>query len=89
MNDWVIEYNGWDPLKHPLREALCTLGNGYFAARGALEEKSVNKYNYPGTYLACGYNRAVSNIKGKKIENEDIESIEQSRRHPGSGCNDK
>jgi trehalose/maltose hydrolase-like predicted phosphorylase len=72
MNDWVIEYNGWDPLKHPLREALCTLGNGYFAARGALEEKSANKYNYPGTYLACGYNRAISNIKGRKIENEDL-----------------
>ena len=72
MNDWVIEYDGRDVSKHPLREALCTLGNGYFATRGAMEEKIANEYNYPGTYLACGYNRAVSNVKDKKIENEDL-----------------
>jgi len=72
MNNWIIEYDDWNPKQHPLREALCTLGNGYFAARGAMEEKSADQYNYPGTYLACGYNRAVSKIKDKEIENEDL-----------------
>jgi trehalose/maltose hydrolase-like predicted phosphorylase len=72
MDNWNIVYTGWDEKEHPLREALCTLGNGYFAARGALEEQKANGYNYPGTYLAGGYNRAVSEIKAKKIENEDL-----------------
>jgi trehalose/maltose hydrolase-like predicted phosphorylase len=72
MDNWKIVYTGWNEKKHPLREALCTLGNGYFATRGALEEQKANRFNYPGTYLAGGYNRAVSEIKGKKIENEDL-----------------
>ena len=71
-DDWKIIYNDWDPEKHPLREALCTLGNGYFATRGAMEEMKAAGSNYPGTYLGGGYNRAVSDIQGKKIENEDL-----------------
>ncbi len=69
---WKIIYNEWNPEEHPLREALCTLGNGYFGTRGAMEELKANKFNYPGTYLAGGYNRAVSQIKDKNIENEDL-----------------
>ncbi len=72
MNNWIIEYNDWNPECHPTREALCTLGNGYFATRGAMEELPAGDVNYPGTYLAGGYNRAVSQIKGKEIENEDL-----------------
>ena len=71
-NNWHITYDKWNPEQHPLREALCTLGNGYFATRGAMEELKANDFNYPGTYLAGGYNRAVSEIKDKKIENEDL-----------------
>lgn len=72
MDNWKIVYTGWNEKEHPLREALCTLGNGYFATRGALEEQKANNFNYPGTYLAGGYNRAVSEIKEKKVENEDL-----------------
>jgi trehalose/maltose hydrolase-like predicted phosphorylase len=72
MKNWIIEYKDWNPEQHPLRETLCTLGNGIIATRGAMEEVSAGKYNYPGTYLACGYNRAISRIKGKEIENEDL-----------------
>ncbi|MBS0010132.1 MAG: glycoside hydrolase family 65 protein [Bacteroidales bacterium] len=72
MNNWILRYEGWNPEQQPLRESLCTLGNGVFATRGALEEVPENKYNYPGTYLAGGYNRAKSNIAGKEIENEDL-----------------
>lgn len=72
MNEWVLEYDKWKPEQQPLVEALCTLGNGYFATRGALEIAGDNEYNYPGTYLAGGYNRAISEIKDKKVENEDL-----------------
>ncbi len=68
----MIEYEGWDPKQHPLQEALCTLGNGYFAARGALEMEKDTGFNYPGTYMAGGYNRMKSKIKGRVIENEDL-----------------
>ncbi len=72
MSNWTVIYNGWNQKEHPLREALCTLGNGYFATRGAMEEIPENGFNYPGTYLAGGYNRAVSEIHGREIENEDL-----------------
>ncbi len=71
-DEWKIVYNNWNPEEHSLREALCTLGNGYFAARGAMEELRRNNLNYPGTYLAGGYDRAVSKIKDREIENEDL-----------------
>jgi trehalose/maltose hydrolase-like predicted phosphorylase len=71
-DDWNIEYKEWNNEQHPLREALCTLGNGYFATRGAMEESGAINNNYPGTYLAGGYNRAVSIIHNKEIENEDL-----------------
>lgn len=63
---------GWEPKEQKQREAICTLGNGYFATRGAVEENSNNGVNYPGTYLAGGYNRAKTEISGKTIENEDF-----------------
>ncbi len=73
MNDsWTIIYTGWDPKQQPLRESLCTLGNGYFCTRGAAEEMTENGYNYPGTYLAGGYNRATTEIQGETVENEDL-----------------
>ncbi len=70
--DWTVTYKGFNEEEHPLQEALCTLGNGYFATRGALEMEKDNEYNYPGTYLAGGYNRMKSEIQGKVIENEDL-----------------
>lgn len=71
-NNWHIEYEEWDASRHPLQEALCALGNGYFVTRGSLEMEKDNEYNYPGTYLAGGYNRMQSRIQGKTIENEDL-----------------
>ncbi|MCC9138009.1 glycoside hydrolase family 65 protein [Pontibacter silvestris] len=73
MADWKITYDSWKPEEQPLREALCTLGNGYFATRGAAEESTDDeKVNYPGTYLAGGYNRLVSKVADRDIENEDF-----------------
>ncbi|AKD04848.1 glycosyl hydrolase family 65 protein [Pontibacter korlensis] len=73
MQEWKIAYDKWQPEYQQLREALCTLGNGYLAARGAFEENSAEPgAHYPGTYLAGGYNRLTSEITGEKIENEDL-----------------
>jgi trehalose/maltose hydrolase-like predicted phosphorylase len=72
MKDWKVIYNDWIPEQQPLREALCTLGNGYFATRGAAEEADAGGAHYPGTYLACGYNRMTSEVSGRKVENEDL-----------------
>lgn len=72
MRTWYLEYDGFDPNNEPLREAICTLGNGYFATRGASEFHHADGVHYPGTYLAGGYNRLASEVAGKIIENEDL-----------------
>lgn len=54
------------------REALLTVGNGYFGTRGALEESEANEYNYPGTYMAGLYNRLKTQIDDRIVENEDL-----------------
>lgn len=72
MNGWTLTYNEWDPAKEPLREALCTLGNGYFATRGAAEWAKAGDPHYPGTYLAGGYNRLETEVSGRTVENEDL-----------------
>jgi trehalose/maltose hydrolase-like predicted phosphorylase len=72
MERFSITYDNWRPEQQRLREALCTLGNGYIATRGAAEESANDAFNYPGTYLAGGYNRAKTEISGRTIENEDF-----------------
>lgn len=72
MHNWKLIYKDFKPSKQCLREALCTLGNGYFATRGAAVESSADDTHYPGTYLAGGYNRLKTEIAGRMIENEDL-----------------
>jgi len=69
---WTLQYNDYQPEQEKLREALCTLGNGYFATRAAAPEHHDDAYHYPGTYLAGGYNRLPSTVSGQVIENEDL-----------------
>ena len=73
--DWTLSYDGFDPTAEGLREALCTLGNGYFATRGAAEESEADEVHYPGTYVAGGYNRRVTELAGRSIENEDLVNL--------------
>jgi alpha,alpha-trehalase len=75
VSEWTLVYEGFDPEKEGLREALCTLGNGYFATRGAGPEAEADDIHYPGTYLAGGYNRVKTEISGKEIENEDLVNL--------------
>ncbi|MGQ3685657.1 MAG: glycoside hydrolase family 65 protein [Candidatus Loosdrechtia sp.] len=72
MSNWILTYEGFDPKTENLREALCTLGNGYFATRGAAPEAEADDIHYPGTYLAGGYNRLKTEIAGRIVENEDL-----------------
>lgn len=69
---WTLSYDKYDAAKQGLREALCTLGNGYFATRGAFCEEEADGTHYPGTYLAGGYNRLGTEMVGRVIENEDL-----------------
>jgi trehalose/maltose hydrolase-like predicted phosphorylase/beta-phosphoglucomutase-like phosphatase (HAD superfamily) len=72
---WTLVYDSFDPARQGLREALCALGNGYFATRGALPEAEADGINYPGTYVAGLYNRLVSDIAGRQVENEDLVNV--------------
>lgn len=69
---WWLTYHDFIPDHEGLREALCTLGNGYFATRGAAPESRADGTHYPGTYLAGGYNRLETVIAGRAVENEDL-----------------
>ena len=75
MNEWNLVYDGFDPDREGLREALCTLGNGFFATRGAAPESVADAVHYPGTYLAGGYNRLETEIAGRVVENEDLVNL--------------
>ena len=75
MNEWSLIYEGFSPDQERLREALCTLGNGYFATRGAAPEARADEIHYPGTYVAGGYNRLKTEIAGHMIENEDLVNV--------------
>lgn len=72
MESWNLVFNDLNLKDERLREAIFTLGNGYFASRGAFEEASRDTFHYPGTYLAGGYNRLKSEIHHHIIENEDL-----------------
>ncbi|MDD4086999.1 MAG: HAD hydrolase-like protein [Bacteroidales bacterium] len=74
-DNWSITYHGYNPIKERSREALLAVGNGYFGVRGAMEETDANAVNYPGTYLAGMYNRLVTNISGRDVENEDFVNL--------------
>jgi trehalose/maltose hydrolase-like predicted phosphorylase len=72
LAEWELCYLGWDPAAEPLREALTTLGNGYFATRGAAEESDAGGAHYPGTYLAGAYDRLESAVADQTVEHEDL-----------------
>ena len=75
MTGWRFRYEGFDPDEEPLREALCTLGNGYMATRAAIPGTSADGVHYPGTYVGGVYNRLTSEVAGERIENESIVNV--------------
>ncbi len=73
--DWTWRYDGYAPAEERLREALCTLGNGYTATRGAWSQTAADDVHYPGTYAAGCYNRLTSRVAGREVENEDVVNL--------------
>lgn len=69
---WNLLYDDYDPTQEGNREALCTIGNGYWATRGAIAGSTADGVRYPGTYFAGVYNRTVSQIAGQAIETEHL-----------------
>jgi alpha,alpha-trehalase len=69
---WRLVSEGYDPDGEGQREALCTLGNGYVATRGALAECRADGVHYPGTYFAGVFNRLTSTVADRQIVNEDM-----------------
>jgi trehalose 6-phosphate phosphatase len=72
---WTVVLDGWDPADEGRREALCTLGNGRFATRGAAAESVADGVHYPGTYAAGCYNRLRDDIGGRTVETESMVNL--------------
>jgi alpha,alpha-trehalase len=75
LSGWSLICEGFDPSQEALREALCTLGNGRFASRGAAPEADADGTHYPGTYAAGCYNRLTSEVAGREVEDESIVNL--------------
>lgn len=69
---WTLVYEGFDPAHEAHREALTTLGNGYLGTRGTAPERAADEVHYPGSYLAGVYNRLVSTVHGRQMEDEHL-----------------
>ena len=72
---WMLTYDGYDPPNEKLREALCTVGNGYFATRGAAPECKAGQIHYPGTYAAGVFNRLEDQISGTTTDHESLVNL--------------
>ncbi len=75
MNDWMLRFEGYDPVDERRREALCTVGNGLFATRGAWPGSRADEVHYPGTYFAGCYNRLSDDVAGRSVENESLVNL--------------
>jgi trehalose 6-phosphate phosphatase len=72
---WSLAYDGYDPAEEGQREALCTLGNGFFATRGAAPESRADSVHNPGTYAAGCYNHLRDEIAGHVLDNESMVNL--------------
>ncbi|MET7403739.1 glycosyl hydrolase family 65 protein [Dactylosporangium sp. NPDC005572] len=78
MDTWTFRFDPADPADpadEGQREALCTLGNGYLATRGAVPECDADGTHYPGTYAAGCYNRLPDTVAGEAVENESLVNL--------------
>ena len=75
MDGWILAFDDYDASDEGRREALCTLGNGTFATRGAMPETRADSVHSPGTYAAGVYNRLADDVQGVHVENESIVNL--------------
>ena len=69
---WILRFDGFDPGTEGRREALCTLGNGYWGTRGAAPECAADAVHYPGTYLAGVYNPVHTDLGEHSRDDEHM-----------------
>ncbi len=74
-DSWSITYRDYVPGREKTREALLTVGNGYFGTRGAMAEAEPGSISSPGTYMAGVYNRLISKVGDRDVENEDFVNV--------------
>ncbi|WP_332839068.1 glycoside hydrolase family 65 protein [Nocardia bovistercoris] len=72
---WHLTYDDWDPEREGTREALCTMGNGYWATRASVPGVVADSVHYPGTYIAGIYNRCVLDVEGRPTETEHLVNV--------------
>jgi trehalose/maltose hydrolase-like predicted phosphorylase len=73
---WSIVYERFLPQHEGAREALCTLGNGRFATRGACSLRVHDgAAQYPGTYAAGIYDRASCEVNGERLDYEELVNL--------------
>lgn len=75
ITGWALRYASYDPDEEGLREALCTVGNGYIATRGAAPESRADEVHYPGTYAAGIFDRLTSEVAGAQVQNESLVNL--------------
>lgn len=69
---WQTLLEGFDPATEGQRESLCTLGNGYFATRGAVPEAGAEAPFSPATYIAGIFNRPPATDLVRETDTETI-----------------
>ncbi len=69
---WHVTYRPSGPAGEGVREALCTLANGYLGTRGATTWARDDGQHYPGTYVAGVFNRLRTVIGGRSVERESM-----------------
>lgn len=65
-----FSFFGYDKDKEAQREAVMSIGNGYFETLGALEESDFNKYNHPFTYVSESLNSKTTAPLAYKVSNQ-------------------
>ena len=75
MTSWTLAYDGFEPEEERLREALTSVGNGYFCTRGSFSWTGADDVHYPGTYTHGGFNRETTIMAGVPVLNEDLVNL--------------
>ena len=72
-DSWKLRYHGYSSDEQRLREALTTVGNGYFGTRGSLVSEGIHGDTHnPGTYIHNLFNCAGTEVHGRTIKNNDF-----------------
>ena len=94
ITQWQLIYDGWDPDEQPLREALCTLGNGLLRRpRGRRVRARPAARTTPAPTSPAATTGCRARSPAGSIENEDLVNWPNwlclrsaSRTVPGSTC---